>query len=56
LRQGKCAEGNSLNNCDDCKTLPAQTVEVSIAIFGDLLRARCLLDLALAEDLVVRHV
>lgn len=56
LGQGKCAEGNGLDDCDDCKALPAQTVEVSITVFGNLLCARCLLDLALTEDLVVRHV
>ena len=37
LGQGKCAECDCLNDGDNRQTFPTQAVEVSIAVFGDLL-------------------
>ena len=56
LGQGKCAEGNCLNDGDNCQTFPAQAVEVGIAVFGDLLCALRVPNLALGENLVISHV
>ena len=56
LGQRKSTESNSLDNGDNRETLPAQTVEVCVTIFGNLLRSLGVPDLTLAEDLVVSHV
>ena len=54
LGQAESTEGNSFDDRDNRKTLPSETVEVSIAVSSDLLDALRICDLA--KDGVVGHL